>query len=74
MVIVYSAVAVIYRDGDGGSCPHLCVVQMALELSAAAESALIWPRFYTETLGNGTERMYPFARVPTTTTGGHQCR
>jgi hypothetical protein len=41
------------------------VVQRALELSGAAESALVWPRFLTGTLGRGTERMYPFARVPT---------
>ena len=65
MAIVYSAVTVMYRDGDGGSCIYLCVVQKALELSGAAESALVWPRFLDGTLGRGTERMYPFARVPT---------
>ena len=41
------------------------MVQRALELSGAAESALVWPRFLVGTLGRGTERMYPFARVPT---------
>ena len=41
------------------------MVQRALELSGAAESALVWPRFLAGTLGRGTERMYPFARVPT---------
>ena len=43
------------------------MVQRALELSGAAESALVWPRFLAGTLGRGTERMYPFARVPTDT-------
>ncbi len=66
MAIVFSAVAMIYRDGDGDSCTkQLCVVQRALELSGAAESALVWPRFLAGTLGRGTEQMYPFARVPT---------
>ncbi len=41
------------------------MVQRALELSGDAESALVWPRFLAGTLGRGTERMYPFARVPT---------
>ena len=46
----------MYCDGDWGSCPHLCVVQRALELSGANENDLIWPRSFPGTLGSGAEK------------------
>ncbi len=55
-IIVFLAVAMMYHDGeDVGICTYLFVVQRAVELSGAAESALVWPRFLTGTLGRGTE-------------------
>ncbi len=48
-IIVFLAVAMMYHDGNVGICTYHCVVKRAMELSDAAESALVWPRFLTGT-------------------------